>query len=299
MLISSYDFGQEITAQKSHAFETLKAEKAGPDVGYYALPSQTGLLEELEGYVGSHPYLAEITDIVIMGIGGSSLGIKAVNTFLAAHRKKNLIFLENSDPVALGIALKPLKRETSLFIVISKSGTTIETISIFKTAIKYFDLQLSLQDQARVIVITDEGSALFRMAGYYGLDTFTIPHNVGGRFSVLSAVGVVPLYIAGYDVASLLEGAKVFMERFFEGKEAHLLHKAAFYVNHAPVLPMNVLFSYTNALEDFTKWYVQLWGESLGKINKQGKHVGMTPIGLIGAVARCTISNIKGVLVRM
>jgi len=97
-------------------------------------------------------------------------------------------------------------------------------------------------------------------------------------------VGVVPLFLAGYDVRALLHGASTFVDGFFEGKEEHLLEKAAFYAIHSKKRPINVLFSYANELENLTKWYVQLWGESLGKISYEGEHVGLTPIGLIGAV---------------
>ena len=107
---------------------------------------------------------------------------------------------------------------------------------------------------------------------------------MGGRFSILSAVGIVPLTLAGYDTKALLNGAGAFLDRLFAGGEKHLLEKACYYYENAQALSINVLFSYANELENLTKWYVQLWGESLGKIDSTGKSVGMTPIGLIGAV---------------
>ena len=177
-----------------------------------------------------------------------------------------------------------LDKGSSLFIVISKSGGTIETTSIFKTVIAYFDLDLNDEDRERVMVITDAGSSLSQFADSYSIRQFNIPHNVGGRFSVLSAVGIVPLTLAGYDTKALLNAAGAFLDRLFAGEEKHLLEKACYYYENAKELSINVLFSYANDLENLTKWYVQLWGESLGKIDNMGNSVGMTPIGLIGAV---------------
>jgi len=135
-----------------------------------------------------------------------------------------------------------------------------------------------------VIVITDAGSSLSQFADSYNIKQFNIPDNVGGRFSVLSAVGIVPLTLAGYDTKVLLNGAGAFLDRLFAGEEKHLLEKACYYYENAKALSINVLFSYANDLENLTKWYVQLWGESIGKIDSTGGSVGMTPIGLIGAV---------------
>ncbi|PLY15280.1 MAG: glucose-6-phosphate isomerase, partial [Sulfurimonas sp.] len=160
---------------------------------------------------------------------------------------------------------------------------TIETTSIFKTLLHHFALDLDVKDNHRVFAITDNDSDLSKFALHHNLKAFYIPHNVGGRFSVLSAVGVVVLHFAGYDVKALLRGAANFIERFFEKKEKHLLEKAYFFYKNSKSLSINVLFSYADSLENFNKWYVQLWGESLGKIDVNGEHVGLTPIGIIGA----------------
>jgi len=168
--------------------------------------------------------------------------------------------------------------------MISKSGSTIETTSIFKVIIEHFDLDLDGADAKKVFVITDAGSPLSDFAKYHNLEEFTIPDNVGGRFSVLSAVGIIPLVLAGYDVKSLLHGAEGFVKKFFKGKENHLLQKANYLYENSKSENITVLFSYADSLENLTKWFVQLWGESLGKINIDGERVGLTPIGLIGSV---------------
>ena len=157
-------------------------------------------------------------------------------------------------------------------------------MSIFKTVLSYFDIDLENSDKKRVIIISDEGSPLCRFADNYGLKAYTIPGNVGGRFSVLSAVGVVPLALAGYNVKDILEGARVFLESFFNSQEEHVAIKAFFQVQNYKKYPINVLFSYGDALEDFTKWFIQLWAESLGKIDAKGNNVGLTPVAHVGSV---------------
>lgn len=271
------------------AFAVVSKEHESKTIGYYDLPEgSAGLVDAVRQLEGENALLAggAVTDVAVIGIGGSSLGIKAVDSLLSSKTvlKRTLHFFENSDPIDITRTMAKLKRESTLFIVISKSGGTIETISIFKALIAHFGLELDGADRERVLVITDAGSGLSRFADQHGLTQFNIPDNVGGRFSVLSAVGIVPLTLAGYDTAGLLEGAGAFRERFFGREEDHLLEKACFLYEQSGVLSINVLFSYANDLENLTKWYVQLWGESLGKLDVSGTHVGMTPVGHIGSV---------------
>ncbi len=267
----------------NRTFNKIFLEKESGEVGYYNLPKNSlSILEELKSLNISK----EIENIVIIGIGGSSLGIKAINSLLK-HKKESrreLFFLENSDPIDISTTLSKLKRENSLFIVISKSGSTIETTSIFKKVIEYFNLNLEGEDRDRILTITDKDSSLSKFSKEYQIREFNIPFNVGGRFSVLSAVGIVPLSLVGYDVKSILEGAEQFLESFFKKEEKHLLEKAYYYYKNSDKYPITLLFSYSNLLENFNKWFVQLWGESLGKVNKKGKSVGLTPIGIIGSI---------------
>jgi len=269
------------------AFDTLQEEKESDSIGYYKLPtSSLDIIEKLKIYEQENPLLKTIENIVVIGIGGSSLGAKAVDSMLK-HKKENnkkLFFFENSDPINISNTLQSLKKENSLFIVISKSGGTIETISTFKTILDYFDIDLQSDDTKRLIAITDNGSILSQFALEFNIKEFNLPLNVGGRFSVLSSVGIIPLYLAGYDVYSLLEGAKEFEQSFFNKEQKEILEKACFLYKNKDKYSINVVFAYSNSLEDFSKWFVQLWGESLGKIDKNNNKVGLTPIGLTGSV---------------
>ncbi|WP_456479392.1 glucose-6-phosphate isomerase [Nautilia sp.] len=265
---------------ENFAFECLLKEKQSGEVGYYHLPQTSrSVIEQLKNCKN------DFDTVVVIGIGGSSLGTKAVYRLLKSHYKnvKNIIFLENTDPLELKNHFSKINKHNAVFLVISKSGTTIETISIFKAVIKHFNIDLQ-KEKNKIIIITDSNSPLEKFAQKNGLEIFNIPENVGGRFSVFSAVGIVPLHLVGMDVEKILDAAGHYMDSFFEKKEWHLIRKAAFLYERSRYYKMNVVFSYSSLLDEFNKWYVQLWGESLGKINKKGQRVGLTPIGLLGSI---------------
>jgi glucose-6-phosphate isomerase len=224
----------------------------------------------------------------LLGIGGSSLGTKAVDCALKHSKNRNdinLIFLENCDPNEVSALLSGVKAKDTLFIMISKSGSTIETTSLAKYVIaKFFKTIDNPRLKKRFLIITDEDSPLDRFGKEFNLERFYIAPNVGGRFSVLSAVGLLPLAILGYDIRKLLLGAAKFKKSFFDANEFEMIKKALYYVYNHEKYPINVLFSYSSSLDKLTAWYVQLWAESLGKIDKDGKNVGLTPIGLVGSV---------------
>ena len=265
------------------AYESVKYEHESGSVGYYDLPTTSlALCEEVKQFFANAA--EEYDTIAIVGIGGSTLGIKAIDRLLRPKTPyaKKIIYLENSDPVSITQEIGQITLEKTRFIVISKSGGTVETLSIFKRLITTFSI--TLENSKQIVVVSDEGSSLAKFADHYGLKRFVVPANVGGRFSILSAVGVVPLTLAGFDVVKVLEGAKAFVESFWQRNEEHLIQKATYYVTHAQQYPINVLFSYSDTFEEFGKWVVQLWGESLGKRNRKGERVGLTPISLIGSV---------------
>ncbi len=221
-------------------------------------------------------------DIVVVGIGGSALGTLAIHHFLSLGQsfEKNLHFIDTTDPLVLKKKIEDINLDSALFLIVSKSGTTVETIAVLKYLQTF--VPISKENYA---VITDKGSALEEFASAYALKVFNIPDNVGGRFSVLSAVGLVPLAIIGVDIDALLEGARGVKNSFFEnhGYCEKLLTKATYYAQVSNAYNINCLFSYSEAFRELNAWYVQLWGESLGKQQRNSQlHVGLTPVGLIG-----------------
>ncbi len=286
MLSFKKHFTFDISPERERIMQTALAvvnnEMNSDAVGYYKLPTDSlRHLERLKTIDTS-----SFEQIIIIGIGGSSLGIKAIDSILRPFTPnvKEMLFFENSDPLSITDTLSKINRDKAAFFVISKSGGTIETTSIFKTVIATCKLDIDGADNHRIFAITDKGSSLSEFAEHHKINEFNIADNVGGRFSVLSAVGVVPLAVAGYDMRVLLEGAGDFVSSFFDAKENHLLEKACYMYENSKQQSINVLFSYADRLENLTKWYVQLWGESLGKIDAYENRVGLTPIGIIGAV---------------
>jgi glucose-6-phosphate isomerase len=136
------------------------------------------------------------------------------------------------------------------------------------------------------VIISSEESIMHHYAKSSSLPFFAIPENVGGRFSVFSVVGLLPLALAGVDIDNMLKGAQKIYKEFFSREKSYerLMEKARFMVENKYRFNINVLFSYSSALEGFNKWYVQLWAESLGKININGTRQALTPVGLIGPV---------------
>lgn len=266
-------------------YDLIIKEKVATHSGYYHLPFEERAIKDSQSYIQAHStLLSTIKNLIIIGVGGSSLGTKAIDTMLChlPHRKNlALKFLEHTDPIEINKALQGVELKNSLFVVISKSGTTIETSSLMKYVLAHYKL---LDHKEHLVVITDENSPLQKWAIDTKVEFITIAPNVGGRFSVLSSVGILPLMILGYDVASLLEGAKNFMMNFLHRREDHILRKAIFLAKSRDRFPINVLFSYSSSFKDFNAWYVQLWAESLGKIDTYGKKVGLTPIALIGSI---------------
>lgn len=289
MITSEKFFQTNVPKEKAEgAFKRLKHEKESGDIGYYSLPDNQERLVEKLYKLKNKVYKRYIKNVVVIGIGGSSLGTKAISRLLKYKTKKSapeLIFLENSDPIALYESTKDLDLDASLFVVISKSGSTIETISVFKYIISLFKKPIGDVSESFVL-ITDKGSSLDKFAKEKGVKAYYLYPNVGGRFSVLSAVGLLPLVLGGYDIKELLEGASKLCNEFFEKEQDkhNMIEKAYFYAANRDKHNVNVLFAYATEFEEFVKWYVQLWAESLGKISLSNGKVGLTPIGIIGSV---------------
>jgi len=271
----NYTHNFNSTMSDKDIFKAIEKEK--DSIGYYNLVHQdTTIFKEYSKSV-------QQTNIVVIGIGGSTLGTYAIYKFLKHSKdlEKKLYFLESTDPVELKSKIASVDLKDTLFVVISKSGTTVETISIFK----YIN-SLVKCDKNNTVVVTESDSKLNNFAKINGIKSFEIPKNVGGRFSVFSAVGLLPLAIVGIDIDELLQGTKDVYDSFFEQKDDYIkiLNKARFFAEYKNKFNINVVFSYSSRLEGFNKWYIQLWGESLGKIDINSTKQGLTPVGIIGPI---------------
>ncbi len=257
-------------------------------VGYYNLPNQdTHYIDDYLEKLDQQQGLELLTDIVVIGIGGSSLGAKAIYHFLKPVRElqRKLHFIDSTDPIALNNLQKGVNfaSKSTHFLIISKSGNTIETIAAYKYILGV--INGSSVDYCPFTFITDKNSPLEKHAKEVGALVVNIQDNVGGRFSILSSVGTIPLILSGIRIDRVLQGANSIKKSFFDNGYIQdvLLQKATFYAENVANYPINSVFSYTESLRYFNQWYVQLWGESLGKKQRNSAfNIGLTPVGLTG-----------------
>ncbi len=178
-------------------FEMLKDERE--DIGHYSLPYQdTSAIKEYANTINKKY-------IVVIGTGGSSLGSKAIYEFLLPSKtfSKEIIFLETVDPLNIKQNLSKIDIAESHFILISKSGKTIEIICLFK----YLDSIIEI-NKSNCTVISENDSNLTKLAITNEIKVFELGKNISGRFSVFSVAGLVPLCIVGIDIDNLLNGCK-------------------------------------------------------------------------------------------
>jgi glucose-6-phosphate isomerase len=242
--------------------------------------------------------------LVVVGIGGSSLGARAIadallgpfwNELSAEEREHfpRLYFLENVDPDTTTALLDRLDLRKTLFNIVSKSGSTAETMAQYLVIERRLREVLDEQTLSGHLLFTTDpkSGALRQLAGERGIPALEVPPNVGGRFSVLSSVGLLPAGVVGMDLAELLAGAAEMDERCRAeeleenpaGLFATLLHAAHMESGRGT----HVFMPYGDRLRTLGLWFQQLWAESLGKAHdRQGKivNVGPTPIAALGAV---------------
>ncbi len=237
---------------------------------------------------------AEIRDfdeLIVIGIGGSSLGAKAVWHSLRAslHSGPRLHFVENVDPFDLRHLLQQLSPKDTAVVCISKSGGTIETVVQYLVIREWLTEQLGQQARAHQWVVTDPAHGWLReLAGTESLPSLPVPPQVGGRYSVLSAVGLLPLAAIDVDIVQLLEGAAANAARCdsdnFEQNPALLMAALYYLLDTRRQKRISVMMPYVNRLRLFVDWYCQLWAESLGKNRGNEEPAGTLPVRAMGAV---------------
>ena len=279
---SGVTVNNEMLAKAQQANELLHSGKgAGNDfLGWVNLPSSISA-EEIAAIEAQAAKLREKAEVVIcIGIGGSYLGAKAVieamsNSFEFLHRKHanpTVVFAgENISEDYTYELLEAVKDYSIATIVISKSGTTTEPAIAFRIIKSEIEKRYGKAEAAeRIVAITDQArGALKTLATNEGYPTFVIPDNVGGRFSVLTPVGLLPLAVAGIDIKALVEGAKN-MEEATKAEVAVEQNLAAQYAIVRNELytagkKIEILASYEPKLQYIAEWWKQLYGESEGK----------------------------------
>jgi glucose-6-phosphate isomerase len=267
-----------------------KTGKGSEFLGWVDLPSKIRH-DELEKIEKVAKALSERIEIlVVIGIGGSYLGAKAAidalsSNFQQLQKKPDyplILFAgQNISEDYLFELTEVLNDRQFGIVVISKSGTTTEPAIAFRILKKHLEDGVGKEEaKKRIIAITDPGKgALRQMSLEEGYSTFDIPGDVGGRFSVLTAVGLFPLAAAGYDIHKLLDGARL-MEKstgpgsYFE-ENPSAIYAAARNTLYKSGKTIEILVNYRPKLHNFSEWWKQLFGESEGKENK-----GIYPAGV-------------------
>ena len=225
--------------------------------------------------------------MVVLGIGGSALGTRAVIEAVGHQSTdpKKVSILDNLDPIVFEKLWAELDLSKTVFTVISKSGGTLETMAQCALILERLKAA-QLEPSDHFVAITDPKSGALRKWVQDGgiKHSLSVPSDVGGRFSVFTPVGILPLAFAGIDVEKFFNGAQSFFKgEGFEGSHpldviAHRTHEL-----EAEGFSSHVLMPYATVLKEFSSWFVQLWGESLGKESATGQRVGSTPVSAVGA----------------
>ncbi|NUO63934.1 MAG: glucose-6-phosphate isomerase [Gemmatimonadaceae bacterium] len=283
----------------ARVLEVFTRQRGHGVLGFLDLPTDAALVKQSTEFVAATR--GRYHDVVVLGIGGSALGPIALRTALrpsgwnslpdiARGDWPRLHVLDNVDPVTILALLERLELARTLFIVISKSGGTAETMAQYLVVRQRLEQALGSEKakEALVFVTDPEKGALRPLARSEGIRALDIPANVGGRFSVLTPVGILPAALMGIDVGHLLAGAED-MRRRCESTElaknpAGVFAMLQFLADTTLGKHVQVLMPYSDPLRDFAAWFVQLWAESLGKARKSdGAHVGPTPLAALGA----------------
>jgi glucose-6-phosphate isomerase len=293
--VSTHDWNSAAPAF-SAAYDSVAARRASGELGFFSLPADSALLGQTTAFVARTR--GRYRDIVLLGIGGSALGPIALRNALRPPQWNllpdevregwpRLHVLDNVDPVTVAATIARVRLADTLFLVVSKSGGTAETMA------QYLIVRARLQERGlplaeHLVFVTDPAKGALRpIATAEGIPTLDIPPEVGGRFSVLTPVGMLPAALIGIDVADLLAGAAE-MARRCDARDVARNPAGAWaalqwLADTRAGRSIHVMMPYADPLRDIASWFVQLWAESLGKTRADGSHSGPTPVPALGA----------------
>ncbi|WP_265110234.1 glucose-6-phosphate isomerase [Halosolutus halophilus] len=269
--------------QVADAHDRIERGMANGDHGYEALnlPQRT----DPDAIRSAVEPVSDAEALITIGIGGSSLGAATIVDALDSVERGSMesdgtetVFLDNVDPEWVTAHLDRLPLENTAINVVSRSGTTAETLANFLVVREAFE-SATIDWTERTIVTTGESGPLRDLADRHDLPSLKVPDGVPGRFSALSAVGMVAAAVCGHDLDALLEGAAAEAETLsgslFECPA--YAYGATTYALDARGAGMNAMVPYAESLETYSEWFAQLWAESLGKDD-----LGQTPLRALG-----------------
>ncbi|MXV63480.1 glucose-6-phosphate isomerase [Natronorubrum sp. JWXQ-INN-674] len=272
----SRDSLERLDEQVAVAHERIERGMANEEHGYEALnlPERT----DPDAVRSAVEPVADAEALITVGIGGSALGAATITDALADESDTEAVYLDNVDPEWVSSQLERLSLEETAINVVSRSGTTAETLANFLVVREAFE-EAGVDWTERTIVTTGESSPLRDLSERHDLPSLSVPDGVPGRFSALSAVGLVAAELCGHDIEALLEGAAAERETL-----AGSLFDCPAYAYGATAYALdqrgagiNAMLPYAESLETFAEWFAQLWAESLGKDD-----LGQTPARALG-----------------
>jgi len=277
----------ELTSSLGNELSDLQIARENGENEILALADKTDDLEEIVEIAARICVSAET--VVILGTGGSSLGGQTL-VRLADHGfgprpgRPRVIFFDNVDPVTFAAFFSSADPSNIHFIAISKSGSTAETVLQTQTCISWLKAYSRIAPKDVFTIITEtKPSLLSKIADVHGIPRISHSAAIGGRYSALSTVGLLPAAIAGLEVASIRKAAAASMDASLKSipRESPAALGAAVNLGLSQVknIKTSVLMPYVDALQPFTFWYRQLWAESLGKDAN-----GTLPVNALGTV---------------
>lgn len=273
---SSCELNDSDLQQARHGVEQLFARQ---DVGFWQCPSRVAYY--LQSVERSQSIMQKKKRFVVVGIGGSSLGAKALFNGLKhlCRPPVSLLFLENVDPYIFASICQEGLSQTH-FIVVSKSGGTLETLFLLEAL-----LQNGVQpnDENFTVICEDAPSALAKWSLQHKILSLPIPNDVGGRFSVFTPVGILPLCLMGLNIQQFRMG----QQKAIENKELICEMVADHLASFRRQEWVHVFWGYGDSFKDLGLWQQQLWAESLAKLKtRKGQPAPRvsTPCPLVGAV---------------
>ena len=274
-----------------------KRRDAG-ELGFLTLGANAQLHKQSTDFAAS--VAGKFDDIIVLGIGGSALGPIALRTALLEPQwnaltdkerggRPRMHVLDNVDPRTISALLGRLNLDRSLFVVTSKSGGTAETMSQYLIISERLQQAVGKRANEHFVFVTDaEHGALRALARNEGIAAVDIPANVGGRYSVLTPVGILPAALLGMDTRAMLAGADALAARCTSAdltkNPAGIFGTLQYLADTTLGRHIQVLMPYSDPLRDIADWFVQLWAESLGKHKADGDAgFGPTPLAALGA----------------
>jgi glucose-6-phosphate isomerase len=247
-------------------------------VGFYDLPVKPGSHDPECVLAAAQKIKKEFQAALVLGIGGSYLGAASVVQALG-HSDFPLTWVSNIDPAAIRQAKALLAARKHATLIVSKSGNTTETLAAL------YHLSPELDPKGFLAITDPQSGELRQLSQQQGWASMEVPPNVGGRFSVLTPVGLLPACLAGVDIVGLMRGAQT-MRTLLESapleENPAYLFATALHSWDLKGHSLQYLMPYWSSLRSFAEWYVQLWGESLGKKTPSGTRVGPTPVAALG-----------------